>query len=143
MKEAILIMKDSLSTNISCDSLYNSKIIIVNDTLFFCRKCMEDVSCYHDGIWIALIVCVTFFLLTISVIGLILYLKSKNMDFKSKEIEKKNNAEDNLYNHKMAIEAEKEKSRYRTRLIDYYESNDKENYVKMLKNFIIDLNKVD
>lgn len=138
--DAILIINDTLNVRMDYDSLCNGRIIIANDTVVACEKCLNNMNINHDGVYIVAIICVSLLILALLTIGLILYVKSKSVAFKTEEINLNNKAEKALFDKKIAMEAEKEKSRYRTRLADYLEKKeDKTEYTEVLKNYIDNL----
>lgn len=135
--DAFLIIKDTLDVRMAYDTLCNGRIIIPNDPVEACGECLDT---NHDDVFIVAIVCVTLLVLALLVIGLILYVKSKSMAYKIEEIKLNNEAEKVLFDKKIAMEAEKEKSRYRSRLADYLEKKeDKTEYTEVLKNYIDNL----
>ena len=138
--DAFLIIKDTLDVRMAYDSLCNSRMILANDPVVACGECLKNMNTNHDDVVIVAIVCVTLLVLALLTIGLILYVKSKSMAYKIEEIKLNNEAEKVLFDKKIAMEAEKEKSRYRTRLADYLEKKeDKTEYTEVLKNYIDNL----
>ena len=135
--DAFLIIKDTLDVRMDSDSLCNGRIIIANAPV---EACGENLNINLDVVYIVAIVCITLLVLALLAIGLILYVKSKSMAYKIEEIKLNNEAEKVLFDKKIAMEAEKEKSRYRTRLADYLEKKeDKTEYTEVLKNYIDNL----
>ena len=135
--DAFLVVKDTLDVQVLCTLTPIRKEQTADSVSCICECSQANMSICHDCIWITLIICATILLLTLSVVGMILYYKSRKISDMLNERKEKDAAEEKLRDYQKTIEIEKEKSDYRKRLINYLELRGKNGeYVTELKSFI-------
>lgn len=134
--EAFLVLKDTLDVQVLSTLIPVCKEQTADRVSCGREFSQVNMALCHDYIWITLIICATIFLLTLSVVGMILYYKSKRTSDKLNGNNERKSSE-SLREDQIAIEIEKEKKLYRERLLNYLELHGKEGeYITELKSLI-------
>lgn len=119
--EAILVLKDTLDVHVLSTLTPICKVQTADSVSCICEFSQANMATSHDGIWITLIICATILLLTVTVVGLMLYYKYRRISDMLNERKEKDKAEENMRADQKAIEIEKEKKLYRERLANFLE----------------------
>lgn len=115
--EAVLLVKDTLNVNVSCDSLLNGKLFYLSDSTSTGKNCVDCAICCHSEILITFMICITILLIA-WVIYLLYNKKLENtkpdhsVEMAEEEVKYKQKMKDTLY---------QELKLYRTQLANFKE----------------------